>query len=241
MNPHLPIPESDDIGNYLACSETIDWQTPEIVALARHLAAPFDSDVRKAKQLYAWVRDEIPHSADARHETVTCRASDVLRHRTGICYAKAHLLAAMLRAIGIPSGMCYQVLRYNTSSDRLVVHGLNGIYLLDTDTVGDPNSAAEHDCTGQALPADRSRNGFLTMQGTKESAGRWIRVDPRGNKVGVDAQFSIEREQLAFPVDPALGEFTCDTIFAEPLPSIVECLRRSENVPELMANLPSTL
>ncbi len=159
--------------------------------------------MEKAKRLYEWVRDEIPHSADAGHETVTCRASEVLRHRTGICYAKAHLLAALLRAVDVPCGLCYQALKYDSSSERLVVHGLNGVYL--------------------------------------ESLGRWIRVDARGNKAGVNAQFSLDGEHLAFPIAPALGEFTCETVFARPLPCVVECLTSHQTVTELMAHLPGSI
>lgn len=29
---------------------------------------------------------------------------------------------------------------------------------------------------------------------------KWIRLDARGNKEGINAQFSIEEEQLAFPI-----------------------------------------
>ncbi|MCE5266676.1 MAG: transglutaminase family protein [Planctomycetaceae bacterium] len=196
-----PTPKSRSIDDYLAHTDVIDWKTPEVLALANDLGC--DSEAATARRLYEWVRDEIPHSGDAKHDIVTCGASEVLRHRTGICYAKAHLLAALLRAVGIPAGLCYQVLQYDSSSNRLVVHGLNGIYL--------------------------------------RSVGRWIRVDPRGNKAGVNAQFSVEQEQLAFPVDTIRGEFTCDTIFAEPLPSVVECLRKNRKVAELLANLPATI
>ncbi|MEM9191504.1 MAG: hypothetical protein AAGF12_20190, partial [Myxococcota bacterium] len=35
---------------------------------------------------------------------------------------------------------------------------------------------------------------------------RWVRVDPRGNKPGVDAQFSLAEERLAFATDPSKGE-----------------------------------
>ena len=49
---------------------------------------PVTTDLSRGRRLYEWVRDEIPHSKDAGHEIVTCRASEVLRHRTGICYAK---------------------------------------------------------------------------------------------------------------------------------------------------------
>lgn len=198
-----PTPESPDLQDYLEATEIIDWKSPEIRLLADMLVAGSASDAERAKRLYEWVRDEIPHSADARQETVTCRASEALRHRTGICYAKAHLLVALLRSVGIPAGLCYQVLCYDASSERLVVHGLNGIYL--------------------------------------GSLGRWLRVDARGNKPGVDAQFCLDREQLAFVANPALGEFTCETIFARPLPSIVTCLMTHETVTELMANLPDNI
>ncbi len=198
-----PAPESSNLQDYLNSTEVIDWCTPEVHQAAVSLSEGAPADVEKAKRLYEWVRGAIPHSADAGHETVTCRASQVLQKRTGICYAKAHLLAAMLRATGIPAGMCYQVLRYDDSSDRLVLHGLNGIYL--------------------------------------ESLGKWLRVDPRGNKPGVDAQFSVDEERLAFSVDPTLGEFDCPTVFAEPLASVEHCLTVWEKVTDLMANLPETL
>lgn len=198
-----PTPESQNLRDYLESSVFIDWHTSDIRPLADVLTAGVPSDLDKAKRLYEWVRDEIPHSADAGHETVTCRASEVLRHRTGICYAKAHLLAALLRAVGVPCGLCYQVLRYDSSSERLVVHGLNGIYL--------------------------------------ESLGRWVRVDARGNKASVEAQFCLDREHLAFPVDSALGEFTCRTVFARPLPSVVSCLASHESVTEVMAHLPNSI
>lgn len=203
MSSQGPRPESENLQDYLESSEIIDWHTPDIRLLADVLVAGARSDVDKAKRLYEWVRDEIPHSADAGHEIVTCRASEVLRNRTAICYPKAHLLAALLRAAGIPAGLCYQVLRYDASSERLVAHGLNGIYL--------------------------------------ESLGRWIRVDARGNKPGVNSQFCLDREQLAFPVDPALGEFTSETIFARPLSNIVACLTSHDSVTELMANLPDSI
>lgn len=34
----------------------------------------------------------------------------------------------------------------------------------------------------------------------------WLRVDARGNKEGVDAQFSLDGERLAFAVRPECGE-----------------------------------
>ena len=65
---------------------------------------------------FEFVRDAIPHSQDSGDPRVTWRASDVLEQGTGICYAKAHALAALLRAEDIPTAFCYQ--KFD------VVHGL---------------------------------------------------------------------------------------------------------------------
>ncbi len=44
------------------------------------------------------VRDNIHHSRDYKDEITTYKASDVLKYKTGWCYAKSHLWAALLRA-----------------------------------------------------------------------------------------------------------------------------------------------
>lgn len=74
-----------------------------------------------------------------------------------------------------------------------------------------------------------------------ESLARWVRVDPRGNKAGVDAQFRLDREQLAFPTNMALGEVLYPTVFVEPLTCIVECLAMSASVSEAMERLPESI
>jgi len=63
----------------------------------------------------------------------------------------------------------------------------------------------------------------------------------RGNKTGVDAQFDVDSEKLAFPVREALGERDEKIIWTDPKASIIECFTRSGTVEELMANLPSSL
>lgn len=113
------------------------------------------------KAAYEFVRDNISHSADIGEDTITCAASEVLKARHGICFAKSHLLAALLRAKSVPAGFCYQKLILDDeAAPVLIYHGLNGAYI------------KEHK--------------------------KWIRLDARGNKVGVDAQFSLETERLAF-------------------------------------------
>ena len=197
-------PESDDLRDYLVSDTIIDWQSPEVLQKALELTRSLPDDVVKARCLYEWVRDTIPHTNDAGLDIVTCTASDVLRNGTGICFSKSHLLAALLRAVSIPAGFCYQVLRLDPPVDNEpVLHGFNAIYLATLD--------------------------------------KWIRVDARGNTNGINAQFSIKKEQLAFAMDPLADEFIYETIFAAPVESVVNRLKRYKSRSELWLDLPQSL
>ena len=182
---------------FLQPSEYIDWHNKGVLAQAQRLAYGEDRAEVIAKKCFEFVRDEIKHSWDFQLNPVTCKASDVLAYGTGYCYAKSHLLAALLRANKIPAGLCYQ---RTTVTDKppFCLHGLNAIYL--------------------------------------ESYG-WYRVDARGNKEGVNADFCPPREQLAFAlmVD---GEADLPEIWSEPLPSVVGVLNSSKGWQEVSDNLP---
>lgn len=108
----------------------VDFMNPIVSEKARQLFAQAKNDVEKARIAYLYVRDEIPHSFDIQAQTITARASDVLRYQTGICHAKANLLAALLRSQHIPVGFCFQHLTL-ADDDTLgyCVHGYNAIYL----------------------------------------------------------------------------------------------------------------
>lgn len=108
----------------------IDVSALNIQTKATDLFGSLSDDVEKAKTTYEFVRDEIPHTFDIRSDIITAKASDVLKHKTGICHAKANLLAALLRSQGIPTGFCFQRLTL-TDDDSLgyVVHCYNAIYL----------------------------------------------------------------------------------------------------------------
>jgi len=183
---------------YLAPSLHIDFDAPHVQAQARALAAPATSRDDLIRRCFEFVRDEIRHSSDFRLNPVTCRASDVLTHRTGYCYAKSHLLAALLRANGVPTGLCYQRLSLSGEGAPFCLHGLNAVH--------------------------------------RDGAG-WYRIDARGNKPGVDAQFCPPREQLAFPI-LAPQERDLPEIWAEPLPVVVEALTRWPTYDAVYANLP---
>ncbi|CAN0492646.1 unnamed protein product, partial [Scytosiphon promiscuus] len=89
---------------YLEETHIIDYQNPSIVSLANKFKSGCHIDVEVAKALFELVRDDIDHSFDINANGVTISASEVLGEGHGICYAKSHLLAALRRACGIPSG-----------------------------------------------------------------------------------------------------------------------------------------
>jgi transglutaminase-like putative cysteine protease len=116
------------MNQYLASTEYINWQEPEILAKASELANGSAEPMKVAQRCFEFVRDEIKHSGDYQLNPVTCKATDVLKHGTGYCYAKSHLLAALLRANKIPAGLCYQRLTV-TDVPPFCLHGLNAVFL----------------------------------------------------------------------------------------------------------------
>jgi len=183
---------------YLESSTYIDWKNPAILKLAQTLAAKLDNEEAIAKNCFEWVRDQIKHSADYKLNPVTCKASEVLQHKTGYCYAKSHLLAALLRANGLPAGLCYQRLSIAEDGAPYSLHGLNAVYL--------------------------KKYG-------------WYRIDARGNKTTVNAQFSPPQEQLAFPLQ-FNQERDLPGIWHEPLPTVVAVLEKYSTYQQVYANLP---
>jgi transglutaminase-like putative cysteine protease len=116
---------------YLKASSCIDFNHPSVAALAVSLAEGATGQLALVDRCFKFVRDEIKHSADFMLNPVTCKASDVLQHMTGYCYAKSHLLAALLRANGIPTGLCYQRLSVAGQGAPYCLHGLNAVYLAE--------------------------------------------------------------------------------------------------------------
>jgi transglutaminase-like putative cysteine protease len=174
---------SFDLELFLAPCDVIDWPCAPIRELARRFTSGA-AGVDAISAMFAWVRDAISHTADVGHGKLTLRASEVLRERTGLCYAKSHLLVALLRASNVPAGLCYQRLRCDDSPRSFVLHGLVA-----------------------AMMPDR----------------KFLRMDPRGNKPGVDAQLRPHREALAFTA--ALpGEVSFPGVFARPHPAVVSAL-----------------
>jgi transglutaminase-like putative cysteine protease len=116
------------VKKYLASSEYINYENTAVFTLAKDLASGTSDHEEVAHKCFVFVRDEIKHSWDYTQNPVTCKASDVLKYGTGYCYAKSHLLAALLRANQIPAGLCYQRLTI-TDVPPYCLHGLNAVYL----------------------------------------------------------------------------------------------------------------
>lgn len=183
---------------FLRPTDIIDWQHPTIVETARTLRGDAPDAVSIARRCFEWVRDEIEHTVDASRSVVTCAASEVLREGTGFCYAKSHLLAALLRANEIPAGLCYQRLVCDEEGRLFCLHGLTGVHLPDWG---------------------------------------WYRVDPRGNRPGLDARFTPPREALAFAARLP-GELDLPGVWADPLAVVVQALRRNTDAQSLARDLP---
>ncbi len=118
------------IEDYLGCSKYIDFEHPMILAKANELKSMAKNEIYLIKISYEFVRDEIKHSWDVQDRRVTCKASEVLEQKVGICWAKANLLAALLRACGVPTGICYQRLTLgDTPETGFCIHALNAVYI----------------------------------------------------------------------------------------------------------------
>ena len=196
---------ADDLGEYLSSSEDIDWTHPAVMSAAEAFQRRAEDDVRLVQIIYEYVRDEIKHSWDVQDTRVTKKASEVLEHKAGICWAKSNLLAALLRACGIPAGICYQRLTLgDTPETGFCIHSLNAVYIKRID--------------------------------------RWIRLDARGSAGVPNAQFSLEQERLEFCVKREIGEVDYHTVYAHPMPKLMEVLEQNEDALEMYEyKLPDTL
>ena len=179
---------------YLAETKTIDYRARIIQEKVLKLRYGAESTIDYIVKAYEFVRDEIPHSWDIQSTIVSRKASEVLENKTGICWTKSCLLAALLRANGIPSGISYQLLTRadNDDSEGYIIHALNTVYI--------------------------------------DELQKWIRLDARGNKENVHAQFCIEEERLAFPVRSEFGETDYHDNHPDLDERLIDILNNSESI-----------
>lgn len=197
--------ESEKLDDYLIEINEVNYSHPLIKAKAEELFTDFQTDIEKTKLAFEFVRDTIPHSWDIQGKRVTCKASDVLKYKEGICYAKSNLLASLLRSQGIPTGFCYQrLMLFDTPEKGYSLHALNAVFL--------------------------------------KALNKWIRLDARGNKLGVDAQFSLDEEKLAFSVNEKFDEKDYPVIFVKPNLKTITVLREHTDALEMYKHhLPESI
>ena len=109
----------------------IDFEDQDIMSAARMLAANAHSEHGVVRNCFEFVRDEIRHSSDFKLNPVTCKASDALRHKTGILLCQEPSARSLTPANGIPTGLCYQRLSVGDSGAPYCLHGLNAVHLQD--------------------------------------------------------------------------------------------------------------
>ncbi|HRN93261.1 MAG TPA: transglutaminase family protein [Chitinophagales bacterium] len=196
--------ESNNIDDYLTeIPPIIQFGTPLVKAKINWIKSQAFNKKEQAKLAFEIARDEVKHSFDTKNKVVTISAEQALKEKEGICFAKAHLLASLLRGMDIPTGFCYQrVLRKGTVDSGYALHGLNAVYLPETG---------------------------------------WFRLDPRGNKQGIDSEFSITTEKLAYPIRKTLGEIDYPNVFIAPLPSVIKAMQSSKYSDELFYRRPEAL
>ncbi|MEA4924287.1 MAG: transglutaminase family protein [Syntrophomonadaceae bacterium] len=197
--------ESDNLEDYLLELDVVDYNHPLIVAKVNQLFSDSLTEIDIVKTAFEFVRDSISHSMDINSSRITCKASEVLHYKEGICYAKSNLLAAILRKKGIPAGFCYQRLTIGDTPDTgYCIHALNAIYL--------------------------------------KTLHRWVRLDARGNKEAVNAQFSIDEEELAFPVRFQYDEHDYPAIYSRPHPDTIRTLKQNTDcIDMVLHHLPTEL
>lgn len=185
---------------YLEETETIDYSHPIIQEKVNELKQNSPSQLSYIENAYRFVRDEIPHSWDIRSKIVSRKASEVLMNRMGICWTKSCLLASLLRANGIPSGISYQSLTRadDDNSEGYIIHALNTVFIKE-----------------------------LNM---------WIRLDARGNKENVHAEFSLDEERLAFPIRNQLGEIDYRDNNTDLDERLIIILKESKSILEVSAD-----
>ena len=187
---------------FLCETPHINFSAANIQAKAAELFNGVSEDVQKAQIAYEFVRDKIPHSFDIGAKIVTAKASDVLKYNTGICHAKANLLAALLRSQEIPVGFCFQHLTLmDDDSTGYCVHCYNAVWLNE----------------------------------------QWVKLDARGNKPGVNAQFSLGTPILAYPCRPQYDEYFWRGIYANPHAETMSMLEQAVTLDDVIKNIPDKI
>jgi hypothetical protein len=122
--------EITDLSVFLKPTKYINCDHQDIISKANELTKNCDSEIEKVKALFEYVRDSYTED-----DVTSFQASEILKNGGNSCYKRSILLAALCRAIGIPSRLQYQSLLLKDfyfngkKKDHLFTHAITGIYL----------------------------------------------------------------------------------------------------------------
>jgi transglutaminase-like putative cysteine protease len=124
---------------YLSPARFIDSGHPTIIAFARQHTSHATNDEQKATRLFEAVRDGFyydPYRIDLAREAFI--ASNILKRERAYCIEKAIVLAAVLRAAGLPARLYFGNVRNHIATEKfteylktdvMVFHGSAEVFL----------------------------------------------------------------------------------------------------------------
>ena len=162
--------EAVQLRPYVKAGTFIQSDHPTIKGLARKVVGAAEEDEAKARRILNWVCK----SLDKRATVSIPNALDTLKARAGDCNEHAVLLAALLRAAGIPAKVCTGVVY---TRGRFYYHAWNEVFLGEWKTA---------DALMGQMPADVTHIKFV--EGGLDRQAEMVRVMGRVKLTVLEAQ-----------------------------------------------------
>ncbi|MBN1574278.1 MAG: transglutaminase domain-containing protein [Deltaproteobacteria bacterium] len=170
-----------DMEIYLKPTKVIDSDHPDVRGVALSLTKGLNTDPERAEKIFYFVRDKIrynPYSPFHKEEFYV--ASTVLKRGDGYCIQKAVLLAALGRAVNIPTRLGFADIRnHQLPKKMLEIQGTDTIY---------SHGFTELFIEGRWLKATPAFNiemcdklGLAPVEFDGTSDGTFHRLDRKGN------------------------------------------------------------
>ena len=203
------------MARYLASSEIIDFENLDIQKTAVYLSKDVEDEIQLIKTVYEFVRDDISHSVDIGSSDLTCKAFENRRFSM-----PQNVVLKASDVLKYKHGLCF-------ANSHLLAAILRYLRV--------PTGFCY-----QKLEFD----GKMGLHGLNavfiESIDKWIRLDARGNENGINAQFSIDNEYLAYSPREEKNEVDFPIIYAEPDKRVINILSGSKDLTEALDKIFNT-
>ena len=91
------------------------------------------------------------------------------------------------------------------------------------------------------LMDDDSEGYYVHCYNAVYLEGAWVKLDARGNKLGVNAQFSLNKPTIAFSCRSQYDEYDWPGIYAKPHAETMLMLEQADSLEYIIKNLPSRI